>query len=219
MAVGDYDLQPFTSPVGADPQAWQTRNNDNLLRAKFNAHQADEVAHVQSGLASAKPASGTATGEVYIATDTGQVWIWSGSAWVSYSSGGGSPSWTSELVEVIWGTPSKSGTDYTIAATSQDVSGASLSTDEIGVMVIVSDGAADAEPSATATISAASPAVGTLLAGSGTATAVFKTNASGQFSIRVTESATSVSRYVWVRAGGHFQRFVKARDGIVSLSY
>ena len=118
MAVGDYDLQPFTSPVGADPQAWQTRNNDNLLRAKFNAHQADEVAHVQSGLASAKPASGTATGEVYIATDTGQVWIWSGSAWVSYSSGGGSPSWTSELVEVIWGTPSKSGTDYTIAATS-----------------------------------------------------------------------------------------------------
>ena len=90
MAVGDYDLQPFTSPVGADPQAWQTRNNDNLLRAKFNAHQADEVAHVQSGLASAKPASGTVTGEVYIATDTGQMWIWSGSAWVSYSSGGGS---------------------------------------------------------------------------------------------------------------------------------
>jgi hypothetical protein len=87
MAVGDYDIAPFISPVGTDIATVQTRGNDNVLRDKFVAHQADEVAHVQSGLASAKPAFGTAAGEVYIATDTGQMWMWSGTAWVSYNVG------------------------------------------------------------------------------------------------------------------------------------
>lgn len=216
MAVGDYDVRPFVSPIGST-EFTQSRNNDNILRDKFVSHQADTVAHVTTGPAASRPASAV-TGSVYVASDTGVVSIYNGSGWVT-AGGGGSPSWTSELVEVVWGTPSKSGSSYTIAATSQDVSGAALATDEIGVMVIVSDAAGDTEPSATAVIAAASPTVGSLLGGGGTATAMFKTNASGNFSIQVTEAATSVNRYIWVRAGGHFQRFVKARDGVVQLSY
>lgn len=84
MAVGDYDILPFTGPVGTDAVTYQVRGNDNVIREKFVAHQADEVAHLQSGLASARPASGTVTGETYIATDTGQIWVWSGAAWQSY---------------------------------------------------------------------------------------------------------------------------------------
>lgn len=218
MAVGDYNVSPFTLPVEPSPLAYQVRNNDNLLRTKFVAHQADIVAHVQSG--TAVPTGTAPTGSVYFRTLAGSesVYVYNGSSWTLISGASG-PGWTSKLVDVVWGTPSKSGTSYTIAATSQDISGVSLSTDEIGVMVVVSDGAGDSEPSATATITAATSPVGTLLAGSGTATAVFKTNLSGQFSIKVTESAASVSRYIWVKAGGHFQRFVKARDGVLQLTY
>jgi hypothetical protein len=89
MAVGDYDVKPFTTPVGSDQQAWQTRNNDNVLRAKFVAHQGDLVAHVQSGPSASRPASGTAIGETYVATDTGALSVWNGTAWVTYTGSGG----------------------------------------------------------------------------------------------------------------------------------
>lgn len=83
MAVGDYNVKPFTLPVEPSPIGYQVRNNDNLLRAQFVAHQDDKVAHVQSGLAASRPASGTVVGETYIATDTGVVSIWNGTVWVS----------------------------------------------------------------------------------------------------------------------------------------
>jgi hypothetical protein len=89
MAVGDYDILPFTGPVGTDAITYQVRGNDNFVREKFVAHQADEVAHLQSGLASARPASGTTTGETYLATDTGVLSVWSGSAWVENKTGSG----------------------------------------------------------------------------------------------------------------------------------
>lgn len=89
MAVGDYDILPFTGPVGTDQVAYQIRGNDNVVREKFVAHQADEVAHLQSGLASARPASGTVAGETYLATDTGALSVWSGSAWIDNTSGAG----------------------------------------------------------------------------------------------------------------------------------
>lgn len=127
--------------------------------------------------------------------------------------------WTNQLTQIVWGTPSAEVSNaIEVSASSIDIDGTTLLTDEIGVMVVVSDGAADTEPSATATISAATSPVGTLLAGGGTATAVFKTNSSGNFRIRVTETATA-SRYIWVRAGGHFQRYVKARDGVLQLTF
>jgi hypothetical protein len=218
MAVGDYDVKPFTSPVGSDPQAWQTRNNDNLLRGKFVTHQADTVAHVQSGTAA--PTGTAATGAVYFRTLAGSegVYVYNGTTWTLISGASG-PGWTPQLVNVIWGTVgAESSNAIEVPASCADVSGTALTSDEIGVMVIVSDSAADAEPSATATISAASSPVGTLLAGSGTATSVSKTDSSGNFKIRVTETAAA-SRYIWVRAGGHFQRFVKARDGILQLTF
>lgn len=218
MAVGDYNVKPFTSPIGSDPQAWQTRNNDNLLRDKFVTHQADTVAHVQSG--TAVPTGTAATGAFYIRTLAGSesVYVYNGTSWTLISGVSG-PGWTPQLVNVVWGTVgAESSNAIEVPASCQDVSGVAVSSSEIGVMVIVSDSAADAEPSATATISAASVAVGTLLAGSGTATAVFKTDASGNFKIRVSETAAA-SRYIWVRAGGHFQRFVKARDGVLQLTF
>lgn len=89
MAVGDYEIAPFVSPVGTEIATIQTRGNDNVLRDKFVSHQADEVAHLQSGLASARPASGTVTGETYLATDTGALSVWNGSAWVVNNTGAG----------------------------------------------------------------------------------------------------------------------------------
>jgi hypothetical protein len=89
MAVGDYPIAPFTSPVGLDRAAFETRGNDNVLRDKFVDHQADEVAHLQSGVAASRPASGTVTGETYLATDTGVLSVWSGSAWVENKTGSG----------------------------------------------------------------------------------------------------------------------------------
>jgi len=82
MAVGDYDVKPFTSPVGSDPQAWQTRNNDNVLRDKFVDHQADAVAHPTYGLDANKPTP-PETGMIYVATDTGVFWFYNGTTWVS----------------------------------------------------------------------------------------------------------------------------------------
>lgn len=217
MAVGDYSIAPFTGPVGTDAVTYQVRGNDNVLRDKFVSHQADDVAHTTSGPAANRPAS-AGTGSVYVATDTGVAYVYNGSSWVTINSGGTVP-WAGELAEVVWGTPgAESGNAIEVSASSQDVTGAALSTSEIGVMVIVTDGAADTEPSATATISAAATPVGTILGGSGTATAVFKTDSSGNFAIRVSETAAA-SRYIWVRAGGHFQRYVKARDGVLQLTF
>lgn len=219
MAVGDYNVKPFTLPVEPSPLAYQVRNNDNLLRAKFVEHQDDKVAHIQSGTAANRPSTGSVVGETYIATDTGAVSVWNGTGWVTATGGGGGVTWGNQLINVIWGTPgAEVSNTITVSASSADLDGNTISSSEIGVMVIVTDGAADNEPSETATISAASPAVGTLVAGDGTATAMFKTNASGNFSIKVTETAAA-SRYVWVRAGGHFQRFVKARDGVLQLTF
>lgn len=86
MAVGDYDLKPFTLPVG-DGKHTQTRNNDNLLRAKFVAHQADTVAHPTAGTYASRPATGS-TNQIYCVTDAPNkgVYVWTGGAWVLIAS-------------------------------------------------------------------------------------------------------------------------------------
>lgn len=123
------------------------------------------------------------------------------------------------FVNVVWGTPgAESGDAIEIQATVETLDGTAFSTGLVAVQVTVSDSAADNEPSATATLSAATTPVGTLLAGSGTGTAVFLTNASGAFKVKVSEPAAA-SRYLWVRAGGHCQLFVKAKDGIQQLTF
>jgi hypothetical protein len=82
MGVGDYDVAPFTSPVGVTREAFQTRGNDNLLRGKFVDHQDDKVAHPTYGLDANKPTP-PETGMIYVATDTGVIWFYNGTTWVS----------------------------------------------------------------------------------------------------------------------------------------
>lgn len=123
------------------------------------------------------------------------------------------------FVNVVWGTPgAESGDAIEIQATVETLDGTAFSTGLVAVQVTVSDSAADNEPSATATLSAATTPVGTLLAGGTTATAIFLTNASGAFKVKVSEAA-SASRYLWVKAGGHCQLFVKAKDGIQQITF
>jgi hypothetical protein len=96
-----------------------------------------------------------------------------------------------------------------ISASLLDAQGNGLEVATTEVRVIVSDSATDAEPSATATLSVADSPVGTLLAGTGTATAIFRTSALGKFTVKVTETAAA-SRYLWVSQGPNSQAFVRA---------
>lgn len=129
------------------------------------------------------------------------------------------PANVTSLVDVVWGTPSaESGNAIEVQGTIRDLNDNVFTTSPVYVTVVVSDAANDGEPSNTATISAATVPVGSVVAGSGSATAVFKTNGTGQFKIRVSETAVG-SRYIWVKAGGHEQVYVRARDGILQLTY
>lgn len=90
MSVGDYDIRPFAGPVaGVAVAPERVRGNDETIRQKFVAHQADAVAHVTSGTAAERPVTGS-TGQLYLALDTGAVSFWDGAAWQSVGGGGGS---------------------------------------------------------------------------------------------------------------------------------
>jgi tetrahydromethanopterin S-methyltransferase subunit F len=139
---------------------------------------------------------------------------------VAASVAGGTEPWAQELIEVAWDAPAaESGNAREVLGRCYDLYNVAFNSNVVYVTCVVTDSASDFEPSATATISAApvSP-VGELVAGGGTATAVFKTNSNGQFKIRVSETAAA-NRYIWVRSGGHMQVYVKARDGILELQF
>lgn len=122
------------------------------------------------------------------------------------------------LVELQWGTPSSEAANtIEITGSILDFDGAGLSTSLADIRVIVTDGAADAEPSATAYITAASSPVGTILSGSGTATAVIR-SASGSLKIAVHE-ASAGNRYLWVGGAGHERLWVRAADGVQELVF
>ena len=124
------------------------------------------------------------------------------------------------LISVVWGTPgSEVANTIEINATCLDFSGGSFASGLVDVEILVSDGAADNEPSATAAITAAGTPVGTLLRGSGTATVVMRTNSSGSFSIAVHEATASVMRYLWVKQGGHARLWVRSSAGVLELSF
>lgn len=111
---------------------------------------------------------------------------------------------------VSWGTPgAETANVIEIQATMKDAAGNTLAAATTDVQVIVSDSATDGEPSATATLAAAGTPVGTVLAGSGTATIIMRTNASGLFSIAISESAAA-SRYLNVSQGSNSQAYVRA---------
>lgn len=126
---------------------------------------------------------------------------------------------TGTLISVVWGTPAaESGNAIEVQASCVDYDGSAFVSGLVAVELLVSDGAADNEPSHTAYFTAASTPVGSILAGSGTARAVFQTNSSGLFKIAVHETAAA-DRYVWVKTGGHQQLFCRARDGVLQLTF
>lgn len=126
---------------------------------------------------------------------------------------------TALFAQVSWGTAgSETSNTIECAATVQDMAGSTLAAATTEVEVMVSDSATDAEPSATATIAAAGTPVGTLLAGSGTATAIFRTTSSGLFTVAVTE-ASAANRFLWVKTGPNSQCWVRASASPKQLSF
>jgi hypothetical protein len=79
--VGTHALKPFTLPVAPQPVATQARNNDNLMRAAFNLHDADDTIHNQSGTLANRPVT-AGDGAVYYCTDTQDTYLYTGGNWV-----------------------------------------------------------------------------------------------------------------------------------------
>jgi len=122
------------------------------------------------------------------------------------------------LVNVVWGTPTaESGNVIEVTATITDANGDALSTSILDVEILVSDSAADNEPSATATLAAGASPVGTVLAGSGTGTLVIR-SASGSFKVGVTETAAAY-RYLWLRGAGHCRLWPRSTTGVLELVF
>lgn len=141
---------------------------------------------------------------------------------VLHGNSGGAPTWgqivAGDIADAIadlfgqvnWGTAgAESGNAIEVPATVQDLQGNAIAAATSEVEVMVSDSATDAEPSATATLSAAGSPVGTLLSGTGTATITIRTNASGLFTVRVSETAAA-DRFLWVRTGKNSQAWIRA---------
>ena len=124
----------------------------------------------------------------------------------------------SSLIGLTWGTPStEAGNTIEITGTLTDLLGDAFSNSLTDIEVKVSDSATDCEPSATATLSAASTPVGTILSGSGTATMVIR-SAAGSLKVKVTETATGF-RYLWVKQGGNARLWVRALAGVLELQF
>lgn len=122
------------------------------------------------------------------------------------------------LVNVTWGTPTaESGNAIEVTATITDATGSALSTSILDVEILVSDGAADNEPSSTATLSAATSPVGTVLAGTGTATLVIR-SASGALRVKVSEASAGY-RYLWIRGAGQCRLWPRSTTGVLELVF
>lgn len=81
--VAQNQLNPFPqprAPWNEQQAASQVRGNDNQIGKAFNAHDADATIHVQSSLASARPAAGVA-GRFWYASDTNAFSYDNGSSW------------------------------------------------------------------------------------------------------------------------------------------
>lgn len=152
-------------------------------------------------------------------------------AQVLHGNAGGAPSFgavviadlasaiTSLFAQVNWGAAGAEASNIIeVPATVQDLAGATLAVATTEVQVMVSDSSTDAEPSATAVLQAAGTPVGTLLAGSGTATAWWRTTAGGLFTVAVLEAAVG-SRYLWVKTGKNSQAWVRANASPKQITF
>ena len=98
-----------------------------------------------------------------------------------------------------------------------DYDGNPLASSVVDIEVRVTDGAVDGEPSATAYLTAAASPVGTVLAGTGTASMVIRSD-SGSLKVAVHETAAA-HRFLWIRAAGHERVWVRAADGVQELVF
>ena len=81
-SVGGNQVRPFVSPMVGQPiTANDVRGNDNVLRERFNAHDADPTIHIQSGTLANRPAT-LPDGSTYFATDTQDAYTRIGGVWV-----------------------------------------------------------------------------------------------------------------------------------------
>lgn len=126
---------------------------------------------------------------------------------------------TLALAQVVWSAAGAEAANVIeVPATVQDLTSTTLAVATTEVEVMVSDSATDGEPSATATLAAAATPVGTVLAGSGTATIAMRTSAAGLFTVAVTEAAVG-SRFLWVRQGRNSQAYVRAVASPKSITF
>jgi hypothetical protein len=125
---------------------------------------------------------------------------------------------TTELVGVQWGTPSaESSNAIDITATIKDLNSDDLDTDIVDVEILVSDGAVDYEPSATATLTSAGSPVGTVLAGDGTPRLTIRSEA-GAFAVRVSEAGAG-HRFLWLKGSGNARLWVRSLTGVLEIVF
>lgn len=125
----------------------------------------------------------------------------------------------SALITLTWGTPgAESSNAIEVLASCSGFAGSAFASSVVDVKVTVTDAANDSSPSHTATLSAANTPVGTLLDGSGTATAIFRTDSNGQFRVKVSETAAA-DRYLWVSTGGHSRLWIRSSVGVLQLTF
>lgn len=120
---------------------------------------------------------------------------------------------------IVWGTPgAEAANAIDVTGTVTDLGGAALAVATSEVEVMVSDSATSAEPSSTATLSAASSPLGTVLAGSGTATIRMRSGAAGTFAVKTTYTGVG-SRFLWVKQGSNSQAWIRANAAPLSLTF
>jgi len=126
---------------------------------------------------------------------------------------------TALFASVSWGTAGAEAANVIeVPATVQDMVGATLAVATTEIEVMVSDSATDAEPSATATLQAAGTPIGTLLSGTGTATATWRTSAAGLFTAAILDVSVA-SRFLWVKVGKNSQAYVRAQATPKSITF
>lgn len=134
------------------------------------------------------------------------------------AAGTGLDSLTPVLVGLEWGTPTAEASNaIEVTGTVKDFQNVALNSSIVDVEILVTDGANDHEPSATATLSAGTVPVGTVLSGSGTARLVMRTS-SGSLKVKVTETAAG-NRYLWIKQNGHARLWVRAVAGVLELTF
>lgn len=180
------------------------KNTDDVL-----VTAADLTADVTGVLPMASGGTGLSA-----AGTSGNVLTSTGTGWASSA-----PGTTAGLATGAWGAPgTEAANKIDTTLQMKDAAGTNLAVATCEVEVCVSDSATDAEPSATATLGAASTPLGTLLSGAGSATATYRCSAAGQIAVGVTDASVA-SRFLWIRQGKNSQFWVRATAAPLQITF